>query len=256
MRTRPVLRWRPAWQVSTGGQVESSPTIVNGVVYIGSDAGLVLAIAESTGTVLWTSTIASPGVSSPAVDESAGLLVIGDSSGNVDAISTSGANTGSLVWSFPTDGTIPDTPIISGGRVYAGSSDGSEYALSESTGSLVWSTSIGGSPSATASVYQEDLFVGNSAGTLFNLSTANGTTNWTVQTHGAITGISTTSGLIYAESANGWITGFRPGSTETVWLAQTGAGLSTTPSISDNAVIVGAGDGSLRVYTPYTEPMN
>jgi uncharacterized phage protein gp47/JayE len=51
------------------------------------------------------------------------------------------------------------------------------------------------------------------------------------------------------------VSGFRTGG-ENVWLAQTQATLSGTPSISDNAVLVGAGDGGLWIYTPYGLPMS
>ena len=42
------------WSFTTGGRVESSPTVVNGVVYIGSDDDNVYALNASTGNKLWT----------------------------------------------------------------------------------------------------------------------------------------------------------------------------------------------------------
>src|SRR5438874_12550501 len=42
------------WRGATGGPVESSPTISNGVVYVGSDDGRVHAFAEATGNAVWS----------------------------------------------------------------------------------------------------------------------------------------------------------------------------------------------------------
>jgi hypothetical protein len=50
------------------------------------------------------------------------------------------------------------------------------------------------------------------------------------------------------------VAGYRP-SGAGAWLASTGAGLSGTPAVVDNAVIVGAGDTGLYVYTPNGLPM-
>jgi outer membrane protein assembly factor BamB len=44
------------WNVDTKHAISnSSPTISNGVVYVGTDDGYILAFAESDGTLLWTS---------------------------------------------------------------------------------------------------------------------------------------------------------------------------------------------------------
>jgi hypothetical protein len=60
---------------------------------------------------------------------------------------------------------------------------------------------------------------------------------------GTATGIAVTGGMLFVEYANGKVGGYRPSGFGT-WLAETGAGLYGTPAIVDNAVIVGAGDGS------------
>lgn len=53
-----VANLQPVWQFfqSTAGnrQFEASPTVVGGVVYIGSENGYFYAISEATQTVLWS----------------------------------------------------------------------------------------------------------------------------------------------------------------------------------------------------------
>jgi outer membrane protein assembly factor BamB len=86
------------------------------------------------------------------------------------------------------------------------------------------------------------------------LTATTGAVNWKDKASGAVTGIAVTGGILFIECANGAVAGYRV-SGESVWLGQTGAGLSGTPAIVDNAVILGAGDSGLYVYTPFALPM-
>jgi outer membrane protein assembly factor BamB len=243
-----------AWQRATGGAVGSSPTILNGVAYVGSGSGNLYALNEATGAVLWSAAMSGSVDSSPAVDSQAGLVVAGDSAGDVTAFATSGSQQGQAVWTIKTGGAVANTPTVSGGVVYVGSNDGHEYALSAQTGATVWSTPIGGNPSATAALSGSTLYVGSSDGMLQSLSASNGNVQWQVSTGAAVTGVSATVGLVFTESSNGTVSGYR-NSGELTWQSQAGTALSGTPAICDNAVLIGSGNTGLYVYTPFGAPM-
>ena len=55
------------WQFNTGDKIRSSPAIVNGVVYEGSNNGTVYALNAATGSVIWQYNSGSQVESSPAV---------------------------------------------------------------------------------------------------------------------------------------------------------------------------------------------
>jgi outer membrane protein assembly factor BamB len=65
--------------------------------------------------------------------------------------------------------------------------------------------------------------------------------------------LSVTSGMLFAESSDGEVSGLRIGG-EVVWLAKAGSGLAGTPVIMDNAVFVGSQDDGMYAFTPYGEP--
>lgn len=71
------------WSYTTGNTVSSSPTIVNGVVYIASRDHNMYALNASTGARLWSYTTGSSIHSSPAVTN--GVVYIGSGNGNVYA---------------------------------------------------------------------------------------------------------------------------------------------------------------------------
>src|SRR5712692_6986733 len=55
-----VSHLRPYWTASTGGVIESSPAVVNGVVYVGSGDSKLYAFNASTGNALWSANIGGP----------------------------------------------------------------------------------------------------------------------------------------------------------------------------------------------------
>ena len=150
------------WSFHTQGEVNSSPAIVNGVIYVGSNDGNLYAVDQQTGTQKWKFTTGARVTSSPAVVE--GLVYFGSFDGNfycVDAV------TGKLRWRFrnagerrytgthlhgsvPEGETMPDpfdvylsSPAVWGGAVYFGSGDGNIYALDAGSGSVKWKFKTG-----------------------------------------------------------------------------------------------------------------
>ena len=241
------------WNRSTPGPVVSSPGIAKRVVYIGSNAGHLYAYNETTGKLLWNATLGGRVRSSPAVDLTKGLVVVGDDSGKVTAFFLSGTHRGTAAWSFKTGGPVSATPIVSGGYVFV-SANRTEYSFTEGTGALHWSTTFKGNLSDTSAIINSNLYVGTSGGKLFAITTSKGTSLWNATVASGITGVSSTIGLIFVESSNGALNGFRT-SGEDVWVAQSAAGLAGTVAVCDNGVVVGGEDGAISVYSPYGLPL-
>ena len=55
------------------------------------------------------------------------------------------ANTGAVLWSYATGGSVDSSPAVANGVVYVGSDDNSVYALNAKTGARLWSYATGGS---------------------------------------------------------------------------------------------------------------
>ena len=78
------------WTYVTGNEVESAPTLVNGVVYIGSDDGNLYALNANTGAKLWSYTTGGSIFSSPAVVN--GVVYFGSHDHNVYALNSGHRN--------------------------------------------------------------------------------------------------------------------------------------------------------------------
>ena len=84
------------WQYSTRLYVNSSPTVVNDVVYVGSEDDNVYALNARTGALVWKYTTEG-GVASPTVAN--GVVYVGSEDDNVYALN---ASTGASVWRYTT----------------------------------------------------------------------------------------------------------------------------------------------------------
>lgn len=117
------------WVFQTGSWVESSPVVVNGVVYFGSNDGNLYAVNAVTGLKIWEFKISRAITASPAVAD--GMVFFGGTDYTVYGLD---ATTGEKIWQFETRGYIYSSPVIAKGILYVGSADGYCYALNANNG--------------------------------------------------------------------------------------------------------------------------
>src|SRR3990172_2100152 len=117
------------WKQPTGGQVWSSPTVANGVVYVGSFDHNVYALNASTGAIIWAFSTGGEVFSSPAVSN--GITYVGSLDNNTYALN---ASTGVQLWNFTTGGAVFSSPNVADGKVYVASDDSLIFALNAQTG--------------------------------------------------------------------------------------------------------------------------
>ncbi len=174
-----------AWKFPTNGSVISSPTVVDGVVYVGSQDKNIYAIGAWSGALIWKFATQGAVESAPAVVD--GKVYTGGDDGYVYCLN---ADTGKLLWKTFVNGNLPFTyntivmkssPAVSGGRVYIGSLDGNLYALDANSGNVVWKTQTDGpiesSPAvADGAVYFVSQEPDNAA--LYRLNAGSGTVDW------------------------------------------------------------------------------
>lgn len=124
------------WSFATGGAVESSPTVVDGVLYVGSDSNKVFALDASTGTQLWAITREGRVLSSPTV--ASGIVLVGSFEDSFEdrRLLALDASTGAELWSL--DAWVESSPAVAKGVAFVTTDDDFLYALDAETGSVVW----------------------------------------------------------------------------------------------------------------------
>jgi outer membrane protein assembly factor BamB len=156
------------WNVSgdTGSDiemVESSPAVVNGVVYVtdrGDTGHHLFAINATTGAIKWEKTLPDKSFTSPAVAN--GMVYVGTGwpgeavTGHFYAFN---ASTGGSVWSK----TLPNSPMgsspaVAYGNVYVGRGDHHVSAWNAITGAAVWTYGTPGAVYSSPAVYNGTVY--------------------------------------------------------------------------------------------------
>jgi outer membrane protein assembly factor BamB len=242
------------WSVALPGPVDGALTIARGRLYVGTTAGTLLTLDSGTGSVVWTTTLAGAIHDAPSVDATAGLAVVGDSSGAVTAVKLT---TGARAWQYLTHGAVTASPSLANRKAYVGSADGSVYALSEVKGTLVWSTALAGPVSATAAVSGGTIYVGDATGRMSALSPKTGAVIATLSEYnkgGVIGSIAATINRIEVSYSGGSELSFRSvgtwGTDGANFVFRTSGPLSAGPVIGNNELIVASQDGNVYCETP------
>jgi outer membrane protein assembly factor BamB len=188
------VRWRRLI-----GPTESSPLVVDGVVYVGDWSGRVSALSARTGATRWTYRAAGQIKSSAAY--AGGRIYIGAYDGRVYCLD---ARNGRLAWRassqprFGRSGTFYSTPALDYDRVYLGSTDGKVYSFGAETGKLRWSRPTGGYVYASPAVWRQLVLVGSYSHRFFALDAATGRVRWSFAANGPISGAaSVVDGVVY-----------------------------------------------------------
>jgi hypothetical protein len=129
----------------TGGSIFSSPSVVGGVVYVGSNDGNLYAFDANGNTgcsgnpktcaALWTSqATGAPVFSSPGIAN--GVVYVGSNNNHIYAFDASSKmkcsgtpKVCSPLWGAKTGGSVASSPAVANGMVYVGSDDHKLYAF-------------------------------------------------------------------------------------------------------------------------------
>ncbi|MBN2624974.1 MAG: PQQ-binding-like beta-propeller repeat protein [Acidimicrobiales bacterium] len=111
------------WTVSVGAPVTASPALADGILYVPTGDGRLVAV-DAAGTTLWEAATGSAVGVQPAV--AGGVVYTGSDDGSVDAFDATGcgAPTCTAVWSAETGSRITGAPAVSNGQLYVGTDDG------------------------------------------------------------------------------------------------------------------------------------
>jgi outer membrane protein assembly factor BamB len=126
------------WRFDTELPLGNSPTVSDGVVYVGGFDRKIHALDAQRGTYLWGFSEAKAGFdTNPLVVEE--KVIVGNRDGGMYAIGAHGTpNQGQLIWKYQTGGPIHLSAAYKDGVVFFAANDNYAYALNVNTGHLVW----------------------------------------------------------------------------------------------------------------------
>ena len=234
----------PLWSATIGPSF-SSPTVANGVVYVGSDDGNLYAF-DAAGTTncsgtpkscapLWSATTGNSVESSPAV--ASGVVYVGSDDGNLYAFDAAGTTncSGSPKSCAPlwraTAPTSFSSPAVVNGIVYVGAGDHKLYAFD-----AAGTTNCSGSPKSCTPLWSATTgdYVFSSP------AVANG-----------VVYVGSEDRKLYAFDAAGTINcSGSPKSCTALWSATTGNTVYSSPAVANGVVYIRSTDAKLYAFAP------
>ncbi|UCD25210.1 MAG: PQQ-binding-like beta-propeller repeat protein, partial [Gemmatimonadota bacterium] len=145
----------------------SSPSVVDGSVYVGSRDGFMYALDQATGEFKWRADHAvSWAMSSPAV--LGDVLYSGTSDGRfVHALDV---DTGEELWRLVGAGYTWSSPAVAGGTVYIGDGGGYLRAIDRETGQERWNYKAGDGVLSSPVVHEGVVYFGSDDGAIYALT--------------------------------------------------------------------------------------
>jgi len=231
------------WNYTTDGLVESSPVVVDGVVFVGSNDGNVYALDQHTGAKIWNFTTGSTVYSSPAV--AYGKVYVAAFDHKFFCLD---AATGEHIWNHTTGGWMRSSPAVVDGKVYVGSDGGGVYCLNASTKAQIWNCPIGSwTYTSSPAVAYGRVYVGSIDGKVHCIDAATGVPIWNFTTGSTVySSPAVADGKVYVGSYDNKVYCLDAVTKELIWNYTTLGAVHSSPAVADGKIYVGSGDG--RVY--------
>ncbi|HTB86781.1 MAG TPA: PQQ-binding-like beta-propeller repeat protein [Steroidobacteraceae bacterium] len=189
------------WKFKTGAAVISTPAIIDGTAYFGSNDHYLYAVNLADGAQRWKFKTGSRVTSSPAVYND--RVYFGSYDGNIYAVD---AKSGEQRWKFASEGerrfagrhlhgtdpageSMPDpfdfylsSPVIDADTVYVGGGDGNVYALDAASGALRWKFRTGNVVHASPAIANGMVYIGSWDSYFYAIDAKSGLERWRFKT--------------------------------------------------------------------------
>lgn len=230
------------WVRNLGFDTDSSPVIVNDVLFIGSNGGI-HAIDTISGNELWRTPTNGFVKSVPVVAN--GILYIGPDEKGFYSID---AGNGSINWIYKNSSAgYTSSASVMNNLALAGSKDGSFYAFNVQTGEPSWQTMTGKVIESSPAIGDGIIVFGTNGGLVIALDAAGGKEKWRYDTGlGDIKSSPVIAdGTVYVGSNDGSIYALTTARGSLKWKYSTGSNVESSPSVKDNTIFVGSKDSNL-----------
>jgi outer membrane protein assembly factor BamB/tRNA A-37 threonylcarbamoyl transferase component Bud32 len=229
----------PVWEFACEDEVRSSPTVAEGIVYVGAYDNNLYALDAKTGQFVWKYATEGGIASSPFVWRD--TVLVGSEDRVLYAIN---ARTGGIVWTCPTGERIRSSPRVEYNQVFFGSDDGHLYAVSAQSGRKTWTFQALKPIRSSPAISDDMVYFGSDDGHVYALDIQNGNLKWKFRTNRSVTSSPVVDeGLVFVGSTDWNVYALDAG--WAIWRYRTNNAVISSPAISEGCLYIGSVDGNL-----------
>jgi outer membrane protein assembly factor BamB len=231
----------PVWEFKCEDEVRSSPSVADGIVYIGAYDNNLYALDAKTGEFQWKYPTEGGIAATPCIWKD--RVLFGSEDRLLYAIS---ARTGRILWTCPTEGRIRSSVRVEFEHAFFGSDDHRLYAVSAQSGRVVWRFEGLGPIRSTPVVGDEVVYVGSEDCHLYAVDLQTGSQKWKFRANRGITSSPILHGGLVIFGSSDWnVYALDEHSGWSVWRFRTGQMVIASPRAVEDTVYVGSADGCL-----------
>jgi outer membrane protein assembly factor BamB/tRNA A-37 threonylcarbamoyl transferase component Bud32 len=232
----------PLWEFACEDEVRATPTVANGIVYVGAYDNNLYALDAKSGKFIWKYPAEGGIGSSPCVSQ--GRVYFGSQDHALYAIN---AETGQLLWTCPTGGAIYSSPRAQVGYVVFGSDDHKLYVVNVISGRVVATFLAEAAIRSSPAIGEDVIYFGDEAGSVYAVRVS-GQTLWRFRARrGIISSPLLTEEVLYVGSRDGYLYALDSHAGWDLWRYRTSEPIVSSPTIGMGAVFFGSADG--HVYS-------
>lgn len=161
------------YKLSTEGEIQSSPILVNQTLIVGSNDGKLYCFNAEAGEKKWQFATGGPIVSTATVNQDTVFITSND--GHCYALNI---GSGTEIWQQQAGQSISSSPCYAIDKVFFGSSDSCFYALKSNNGNILWKFKTDGFIKAKPAIESDKIVFGSWDGYFYCLSTIDGKLIW------------------------------------------------------------------------------
>lgn len=239
-----TTRWKQRY-----GDIEASLLLLKQNLFVGNTAGEFYCVERTKGDLVWKFSLPDnlkhKGIRSAAAADGS-TVIFGADDGIVYALE---AETGKLLWTYQTGGSVIASPSIAGDRVFIGNLTGAASALDINTGVPLWTFNAGSSIHASAVLSDTLVLFGTTGGLFYALRTDSGTPAWSTDLDGPVNSSAVVSGdVVYVGTLKKYILGLSLTDGSIIWRYELRGRIKTPPSIARGKLVVATDDKLLVAF--------
>lgn len=224
------------WKYKTGGPIQASPVVANGMVYVASTDHILYALDAKQWGLKWSFKAGGVIRYAPAVWNNRVYFSARDN--HVYALN---AETGEWLWEFRSGTWMDSPPILSKGRLYIGAYTKKIHVLNATTGEL--------ESQPQGRVYIDGIEYVCSQGQLRPISPQHNLNTWRELTPLTYSYPAIANGVAYIGARDNKIHALDVQSRQEIWSYSTKGYIDAAPAISDGVLYVTSDDGYVYAFT-------
>jgi eukaryotic-like serine/threonine-protein kinase len=228
------------WRYESSVTLNLTPAFDTERIYLPLAGGTIVALKAKDGQLFWRSDMGGELSASPVADEHAIYVASEITSKGNEARSSAGTlralgrEGGVTQWMTPLVRPLRGALAISGGKIFAGGSDGRAYAFDKRTGGVLWSIPFTSPFNGQPVVSNGNVYFGSEDGTLLALEESTGKLLWRYRTKGAVRGpVAVNRESVFFGSGDGYVYAISADKGRLKWRKRTGAGVEAVVLAGD-----------------------